>query len=711
MFRKIVLGIVITLALAVAGGWMFLRTQGDVILQKFSHLVEKNTGKPLHMETLPEISLFPGLSLTLGPSSWGEQEDAVSVSFSRASIRLSASALLAGRMELTGLEADDLQILCRFPSARPPAASSPAGQSASPAAAEDSPVQDAAGRSLEERVNSLLALAPDAAILNRASIVLTWEDGRSCAFSDIALKLTNARPNATLGLEASGHVSFRQKPNNVLRRAGLSLESNLACKNGAFTAIVHKALIHPEEHMGFTQDAALSGGMSWTPESGVLELNRLETSMPGLTLSASGTLSAPDMARLLATAPHDLPEHVLLKGTGGIQASCKGSPRLLLQALGRNPFPDETALSALNASAVLSLKSGHLVLEKLEGSLDGTSFSGSLDAGIEPPMLRGRLNLGELVPTRYAAEPGTEENSASIPRVTERRTENGATVLVVQPWPALDLTLTVERLVWRNLLLNNIQARISGDQGTYSVNPLTFTAWNSHAKSSVDVVLPSISSLVSGGGSLKDTDVRLQLSAEDMDLRQVMETLPRFKALRPDQISGKGRVNARLGFNAADAAGTLKGQGSISASPLHLRLTDLASVTRDLKGLITLLGGRTQGMEKIEKLTSSGTDFEKVLVTFSSDKGVISVTDARCVSPELELSGKGTINLPKRTLDLAGSLRVAGAASLPVSVRGTLDKPSYHLDMGKKLKNIDLSLQPGGRLEREISRGLGKLFK
>ena len=118
MFRKIVLGIVITLALAVAGGWMFLRTQGDVILQKFSHLVEKNTGKPLHMEPLPEISLFPGLSLTLGPSSWGEQEDAVSVSFSRASIRLSASALLAGRMELTGLEADDLQILHLLPRRR-----------------------------------------------------------------------------------------------------------------------------------------------------------------------------------------------------------------------------------------------------------------------------------------------------------------------------------------------------------------------------------------------------------------------------------------------------------------------------------------------------------------------------------------------------------------------------------------------------------------
>ena len=91
---------------------MFLKTQGDVILEKFSQLVEKNTGKPLHMEGLPEIGIFPGISLTLGPSTWGEKEDDISVSFSRASIRVSASALLAGRMELTSLEADDLKVNC-----------------------------------------------------------------------------------------------------------------------------------------------------------------------------------------------------------------------------------------------------------------------------------------------------------------------------------------------------------------------------------------------------------------------------------------------------------------------------------------------------------------------------------------------------------------------------------------------------------------------
>ena len=104
MFRKILLGLVLILVLAVAGGWMFLKTQGDVILQKFSQLVEKNTGKALHMESLPEINLFPSLSLTIGPSTWGEENDDISASFSRASIRLSASALLAGRMELTRLE-------------------------------------------------------------------------------------------------------------------------------------------------------------------------------------------------------------------------------------------------------------------------------------------------------------------------------------------------------------------------------------------------------------------------------------------------------------------------------------------------------------------------------------------------------------------------------------------------------------------------------
>ena len=87
------------------------------------------------------------------------------------------------------------------------------------------------------------------------------------------------------------------------------------------------------------------------------------------------------------------------------------------------------------------------------------------------------------------------------------------------------------------------------------------------------------------------------------------------------------------------------------------------------------------------------------------------MTDARCTSPELELSGKGTINLPGETLDLAGTLRVAGVASLPVSMKGPFTKPAYRLDMGRALKKIDLSLQPGGKLEREISRGLEKLFK
>lgn len=689
---------------------MFLKTQGDVILQKFSQLVEKNTGKALHMENLPEINLFPSLCLTLGPSTWGEEKDDISASFSRASIRLSASALLAGRMELTRLEADDLRVNCRFPAPQPPASSSetPSGEAS---ASKTNREQKTPDDTLEGRVNRLLTLAPDASILNRASVFLTWADGRSCSFSDIAFKLTNARPNATLGLEASGHVAFRQTPNEPLRQAALSLESNLACKDGAFSALVHKALIHPEEHMGFTQDAGLSGGMSWKPGNNTLELDKLEAAMPGFSLSASGTLSAPDMATLLAAAPQDLPGHILPAGKGRLQLTCKGAPRLLLPALGRVPFPDETALSALNAHAALRLENGHLILDTLEGELDGMTFSGRLDGTIEPPALHGSLSLGELKPARYRIAPGQEENAATLPRVTERKTESGATVLVVQPWPALELSLAVERLIWENLRLENIQARVSGDQGSYSVNPLTFAAWSSQTKAAVDVVLPSVSSLASGGGSLRKTDVRVQVSAEDIELRQLMQALPKLDALRPDQISGKGRVNARLGFNTADVPGTLNGQGSISAAPLQLKLTNLSSSARELKGLTALLGGRAQGLEKIEKLTTSGTAFEKVLVTFTSNKGVISVTNARCTSPELELDGKGTVNLPQRTLNLAGTLRVAGVAGLPLSVRGPLDNPSFHLDMKSGLKNINVSLQPGSRLEQELARGLGKLFK
>lgn len=711
MFRKILLGFFIVVVLVVAGGWMFLKTQGDVILEKFSQLVEKNTGKPLHMEGLPEIGIFPGISLTLGPSTWGEKEDDISVSFSRASIRVSASALLAGRMELTSLEADALKVNCRFPA--PVQKSSPAASgtdSTAPAASQETtaPLTE---RSLEERINHMLGLAPDTAILNRASVALIWDDGRSCTFSNISLKLTNARPNATLGLESSAEVAFRQTPEGVLRRAGLQLESNLSCKDGTVSAVVHKALVHPEEQMGFTEDAAFSGGMAWMPENNTLTLNNLESSLPGMTFSASGTLSVPDMARLLALAPRTAAEHILLKGSGGLQIHCKGSLHPLMQAVGINPFQDENALTALNADVGLRLGDGLLRLEKLNGSLDGTSFSGNLEGSIEPPVLRGNLQLGEVVPARYLPAPGKEEKSASIPRVTERKSESGATVLVMQPWPAVDLNLSVERVIWEKFLVENIQAKVSGDQGKYNVNPLTFTTWDSQAKASIEAILPTVSDLASAGSSLRDTNLRLQLSADNINLRKIVESLPENEKFRPEQVSGKGKINASLNFNASNFPGTLNGQGSISAAPLTLTLTELAGVSKDLKGFAALLGGRAQGIEKIEKLASSGTDFEKLLITFTSSKGIITVTDARCTSPELELSGKGTINLPGETLDLAGTLRVAGVASLPVSMKGPFTKPAYRLDMGRDLKKIDLSLQPGGKLEREISRGLEKLFK
>ena len=136
MFRKILLGFLLIIVLVVAGGWMFLKTQGDVILEKFSQLVEKNTGKPLHMEGLPEIGIFPGISLTLGPSTWGEKEDDISVSFSRASIRVSASALLAGRMVLTSLEADDLKVNCRFPAPAPESSPTASGTDGNAPAAQ-----------------------------------------------------------------------------------------------------------------------------------------------------------------------------------------------------------------------------------------------------------------------------------------------------------------------------------------------------------------------------------------------------------------------------------------------------------------------------------------------------------------------------------------------------------------------------------------------
>ena len=296
--------------------------------------------------------------------------------------------------------------------------------------------------------------------------------------------------------------------------------------------------------------------------------------------------------------------------------------------------------------------------------------------------------------------------------MTERKSESGATVLVIQPWPAVDLSLSVERVIWEKFLVEKFRQKSAAIRGTYHVNPLTFTAWTARQRPPLTPYCPPCR-LWPPQEAVCATRICTCNSARTISicekLWKVCRTMKNFVRNRFPAKERSTQVYVYL--FASNLPGTLNGQGSISAAPLTLTLTELAGVSKDLKGFAALLGGRAQGIEKIEKLASSGTDFEKLLITFTSSKGIITVTDARCTSPELELSGKGTINLPGETLDLAGTLRVAGVASLPVSMKGPFTKPAYRLDMGRALKKIDLSLQPGGKLEREISRGLEKLFK
>ena len=64
-------------------------------------------------------------------------------------------------------------------------------------------------------------------------------------------------------------------------------------------------------------------------------------------------------------------------------------------------------------------------------------------------------------------------------------------------------------------------------------------------------------------------------------------------------------------------------------------------------------------------------------------------------APRLALSGSGRLDLPRKSIDASGSIRIAGSTVLPVLLSGSIRDPRYSLDMrsGKnKEASIDITL-------------------
>lgn len=177
---------------------------------------------------------------------------------------------------------------------------------------------------------------------------------------------------------------------------------------------------------------------------------------------------------------------------------------------------------------------------------------------------------------------------------------------------------------------------------------------------------------------------------------QGVQLAPLLKAAADnDKLSGKGSFDVTTsgrGKSQKEIISSLGGGGSIDFRDGAIKGFDLAEIVqmaRDLKGAVT---GAATGQTK-------QTDFSELTGTFKIAGGIVSNDDLQMKSPLLRVTGKGTVEMPPKTVNyrvepkLAATTKGQGGRedatgiTIPVMIKGPWHNISYQPDMGAILKD------------------------
>jgi AsmA protein len=118
------------------------------------------------------------------------------------------------------------------------------------------------------------------------------------------------------------------------------------------------------------------------------------------------------------------------------------------------------------------------------------------------------------------------------------------------------------------------------------------------------------------------------------------------------------------------------------------------------KGSLNLADGKIEGVNFVDFMKNAAaamtgghgganeTDFGTLTGTYTIGEGMLHNNDLKLISPELPMSGAGSVDLPLRQVDYRLTPSLAGLIAVPVSITGSWDDLSYRPDlsaMGKTL--------------------------
>ncbi|MDX1482964.1 MAG: AsmA family protein [Alphaproteobacteria bacterium] len=347
-----------------------------------------------------------------------------------------------------------------------------------------------------------------------------------------------------------------------------------------------------------------------------------------------------------------------------------------------------TGLGPLKISGDLDMKGKVTAFRNAKLSLDAIAGEGSLafDQRGRKPLITAALKLGELDLNPYLPpEQAAPAKSGTAQQGPGDWSDDPIDLKALDAMNAA-LDLTVAGIVMRKIKIGESVLKVTLNNGTLVTDLSKMALYGGVGKAKVTTrggsAVPSV--------TLTSTLTKFQANPFMRD------------AMNFDRIEGAADADVSIntqGRSQRQMIEALAGNGKVTFRDGAIKGVNLGAMVRNVKS--AFLDSSARETQK--------TDFSEMGGTFVIRRGILTNNDLLLKSPLLRLTGKGTVDLPKRTIDyrvepklVATATGQGGAASatgisVPVNVKGPWHDISYTPDLGAALGGI--AKQPEKALE------------
>ncbi len=426
--------------------------------------------------------------------------------------------------------------------------------------------------------------------------------------------------------------------------------------------------------------------------------NFMEAKSTGLTLKlASKPVNADFKGNVTGSTP--------LKLDGAVDLQVP-SIRGLAQWAGTPLNAPGSGFGPLAISGKASVAGPKIAFSEAKLSLDNIKGTGelALDTGGVRPAVKGRLDVDKLdvnpyLPPETSSKPaggggasagGGTGTAASGAAKSSDWSDQPIDVSALKAADA-DFALSAGSILYRKLQIGKSALGLHLKDGRFEADLTELALYKGAGKGKMVVdgsgAVPGISS----DFNLKDVQIE-PLLKDYMDM---------------DRLSGVGAFDIAVtghGKSQREIISSLGGKGD-------LNLANGVIKGMNLVGMVKNIGNAFESSSK----GSDQTDFSSLTGTFTITNGVLHNNDLQLKSAEIPMTGAGTVDLPKRSVQYKVTPKVVGIVAVPVDISGPWDNLHYAPDLagmvGDPSKLLKGGAQGAGELLKGGAKGTGDVLK